>query len=39
MEELLKALWPHLIARGKKEDGRKIYHFLLKHGVVLEIVV
>ncbi len=39
MEELVKRLWKHLIAEGRTEDGRKIYHFLLSRGEVLEIIL
>ena len=39
MRELVKKLWNHLIAEGCTEDGRKVYHFLLSRGEVLEIVL
>ena len=39
MRELVKKLWKHLIAEGRTEDGRKVYHFELPHGEVLEIIL
>jgi hypothetical protein len=36
--DLIRALWKYLIAKGE-EDGKRIYHFLLADGDVLEIVL
>ena len=38
MEKLIEALREYLVAEGE-ESGRKVYHFLLRGGEILEIVV
>lgn len=37
MRDLIDALREYLIAKGKV-NGRKVFHFLLPNGVVIEIV-
>ena len=39
MKELIKKFWNHLIAEGRTKDSRKVYHFELPHGEVLEIIL
>lgn len=38
MRELIEALRELLLAEGQLKDGRKVYHFLLPSGIVLEVV-
>lgn len=37
MKELIAALQAYIVAEGV-EDGRKVYHFLLPNGDVVEVV-